>query len=115
MQVLLSLLALHARDLKPGTAADMVCFMEHYGVDSDEPTMQVFLQLAKFFINDLTLDRVVQVSEGVQLLSCQVNFAPLDDFCVCTFNVPWKIDTRNYFNNLFMNSNSLCSFGVNAK
>ena len=61
LQVLCSLLALQGEYYKPEIAADMLYFMFTLGVDSDHPTMQVYLQLAKFFINDTSLDRTVKV------------------------------------------------------
>ena len=60
LQVLSSLLALHGEYYKSEIAADMLYFMFTLGVDSDHPAMQVYLQLAKFFINDTSLDRTVK-------------------------------------------------------
>ena len=63
LQVLCSLLALHGEYYKSEIAADMLYFMFTLGVDSEHPAMQVYLQLAKFFINDTSLDRTVKVRE----------------------------------------------------
>ena len=43
----------------------MLNFLHYFGFDSDDPVIQVYLQLAKFFINDLTLDRIIRVSNTV--------------------------------------------------
>lgn len=54
----------------------MLHFLFYFGADSDDPTMQVYLQLAKFFINDITLDRVIQVSLIHCLKSGTTTIAP---------------------------------------
>ncbi len=65
--MLCALLALHGQYYAAGVAADMVQFLHNFDLDSDSPVIQVYLQLCKYYINDLSLDRIVRVCGLLQM------------------------------------------------
>jgi hypothetical protein len=64
-QVLCALLARKARRLEPSILADMITFLNHFGISSTHPAMQVCLQLAMKQINNLALDQLAVLSNIV--------------------------------------------------
>ncbi len=95
-QVLCALLAVHGQYYKAGVAADMIQFLHNFELDSNSPVIQVYLQLCKYYINDLSLDRIIKVG----------TIGPYNFYACVTFLIE---NEKKKYQNMFAFHSKQCS------